>query len=165
MSRNTPAKKTAQKKAAQPREVSAPTPMDASVTENLTPVAATNVPRNAYALDAFVAEIELLLPEIAHEVSGADGRNVSFDAQIAMDGAPAGLVAAALAAGLYDRRVQEVNWDDGAKTLMVSIVRNARLQDDRASFSITELYLDEIAQEDPTVPAKVEGDDWDGGSL
>lgn len=133
-----------------------PQPMDSTVYENRHPVVRTNTQRNCYAIDTLIAEVNALYPEALHEVSGYDGRNtgtdVTFDLSMLLK-SDAATLTTLLGLVKSDRRVMGVVEDTEESQVLVSFWTNARIQDSRDPFGLSEA-LGILAQD---------GEDDEGG--
>lgn len=107
----------------------------------------TNNQRNVYALQTLIDEVRELFPETVVETSGYDGRNAAHDVTFTLDTGDA-ILADLLTRVDDDERVEEVI-DDGDMQVLVSFHHNARLQDKRDPFGLSEAFdvLVETAEE------------------
>lgn len=124
-------------------------PMDPGVRENAVGEARVNNPRDCWAIKTLVAEVDELFPETTYETSNVDGRNTALDVQFDLTGLVSDdrrLFALLLSAADSDPRVDEVLTEDDS--VLVSFKANARTQDDRASFGLSDAF--DILVEDPS---------------
>lgn len=156
-----PKKRSTPRKTTNVKKTSDPAPMDPTIPETTQPVAASNHPRVAYALQTLVAEVHHLFPETPVEYSNVDGRNTALDATFdltVLDSTDRQGFRDLLRLITSDERVAEVLTDEDQ--VLVSIRSNPRTQDSRETFSLNDAWM--VMHDDG--PLDGDGLDW-GGSL
>lgn len=136
-------------------------PMDDSVKEATVGTAATNAPRQCWALKTLVSEVQILFPETPYEVSNIDGRNTALDVQFdltTLDSQERADLIVLLLSLDEDPRVAEVMGEDGL--VLISFKSNALTQDDRTPFGLADAYQILIEESDPVESSEEDFTSW-----
>lgn len=110
-------------------------PMDVTMPEGAAEMH-VNHPRNVYAMDQLISEVEALFPDVHYEVSDRNPRNVAFSVRFDLIGDMD--LRSLLTLVESDERVSEVVAD--REGVMVTFITNPVLMDNRDTFDLEAAY-------------------------